>query len=107
MLEFTLYYKDVSDYWGQWDKDYQIFVFSDEEWSNVAILYNFFKVFYDVTYVFSSSNYLTANLYFRGVWKVHKVLIDTVKSHHSFLTPIVMQMQEKFNKYRDEYYLIL
>ncbi|MBA0735518.1 hypothetical protein Gogos_019359 [Gossypium gossypioides] len=24
----------VSDYWGQWDKDYQIFVFSDEEWSN-------------------------------------------------------------------------
>ncbi|MFQ6625834.1 hypothetical protein Gotur_006436, partial [Gossypium turneri] len=31
MLEFTLYYKDVLDYWGQQDKDYLIFSLSDEE----------------------------------------------------------------------------
>ncbi|MBA0762842.1 hypothetical protein Gotri_012404 [Gossypium trilobum] len=53
MLEFTLYYKDVLDYWGQRDKDYLIFSLYDEEWRNVAILCNFFKVFYDVTCVFS------------------------------------------------------
>ncbi|MBA0637582.1 hypothetical protein Godav_025990 [Gossypium davidsonii] len=34
MLEFTLYYKDVLDYWGQRDKDYLIFSVSDEEWRN-------------------------------------------------------------------------
>ncbi|MBA0881434.1 hypothetical protein Goshw_001567, partial [Gossypium schwendimanii] len=29
MLESSLYYKDVLDYWGQWDKDYQIFALSN------------------------------------------------------------------------------
>ncbi|KAG4138741.1 hypothetical protein ERO13_D07G152450v2 [Gossypium hirsutum] len=107
MLESSLYYKDVLDYWGQRDKDYQIFALSNEEWRNVAILCKFLKVFYDVTCVFSGSNYPTANLYFRGVWKVHKVLLDTVKGPYSFLTPMVKQMQEKFNKYWAEYSLIL
>ncbi|TYH24331.1 hypothetical protein ES288_A03G083300v1 [Gossypium darwinii] len=107
MLESSLYYKDVLDYWGQRDKDYQIFALSNEEWRNVAIFCKFLKVFYDVTCVFSGSNDLTANLYFRGVWKVHKVLLDTVKGPYSFLTPMVKQMQEKFNKYWVEYSLIL
>ncbi|PPD82865.1 hypothetical protein GOBAR_DD20195 [Gossypium barbadense] len=39
--------------------------------------------------------------------KVHKVLLDTVKGPYSFLTPMVKQMQEKFNKYWAEYSLIL
>ncbi|KAH1106910.1 hypothetical protein J1N35_010678 [Gossypium stocksii] len=52
MLESSLYYKDVLDYWGQRDKDYQISALSNEEWRDVAILYKFLKVFYDVTCVF-------------------------------------------------------
>ncbi|KAK8320357.1 hypothetical protein V6Z12_A12G031900 [Gossypium hirsutum] len=107
MLESSLYYKDVLDYWGQRDKDYQLFALSNEEWRIISILCKFLKVFYDVTCVFSGSNYPTANLYFRGVWKVHKVLLDTVKGPYSFLTPMVKQMQEKFNKYWAEYSLIL
>ncbi|TYG60684.1 hypothetical protein ES288_D07G086600v1 [Gossypium darwinii] len=107
MLESSLYYKDVLDYLGQRDKDYQIFALSNEEWRNVVILCKFLKVFYDVTCIFSGSNYPTANLYFRGVWKVHKILLDTVKGSYSFLTPMVKQMQEKFNKYWAEYSLIL
>ncbi|MFQ6626102.1 hypothetical protein Gotur_004936 [Gossypium turneri] len=31
MFESTLYYKYVLDYWGQWDKDYQILALFDEE----------------------------------------------------------------------------
>ncbi|TYJ42150.1 hypothetical protein E1A91_A03G068800v1 [Gossypium mustelinum] len=107
ILESSLYYKDVLDYWGQRDKDYQIIALSNEEWRNVAILCKFLKVFYDVICIFSGSNYPTVNLYFRGVWKVHKLLLDTVKGPHSFLTPMVKQMQEKFNKYWAEYSLIL
>ncbi|KAG8500805.1 hypothetical protein CXB51_002990 [Gossypium anomalum] len=72
MLESSLYYKDVRDYWGQWDKDYQIFALSNEEWRNVAILCKFLK-----------------------------------KGPYSFLTPMVKQMQEKFNKYWAKYSLIL
>ncbi|MFQ6630774.1 hypothetical protein Gotur_009834, partial [Gossypium turneri] len=84
-----------------------MFALSNEEWRNIAILCKFLKVFYDVTCVFSGSNYPTANLYFRGVWKVHKVLLDTTKDPYSFLTPMVKQMQEKFNKYWAEYSLML
>ncbi|TYG83962.1 hypothetical protein ES288_D01G211000v1 [Gossypium darwinii] len=105
-LESSLYYKYVLDYWGQQDKVYQIFTLSNEEWRNVAILCKFLKVFYDVICVFSGSNYPTAN-YFRGVWKVHKVLLDMFKGLYSFLTPMVKQMQKKFSKYWDEYSWIL
>ncbi|MFQ6625835.1 hypothetical protein Gotur_006436 [Gossypium turneri] len=59
----------------------------------------FFKVFYDMTCVFFGSKYPMVNLYFRGVWEFHNVLVDTIKGPHSFLTLMVMQMQEKFNKY--------
>ncbi|TYG64528.1 hypothetical protein ES288_D06G115200v1 [Gossypium darwinii] len=97
----------VLDYWGQRDKDYQMFALSDEEWRKVTIICKFLKVFYDVTCVFSGSNYPTANLYFRRVWKVYKFLLDTVKGPYSFLTPMVKQMQENFNKYWAEYSLIL
>ncbi|KAK8279060.1 hypothetical protein V6Z12_D09G086100 [Gossypium hirsutum] len=55
MLESSLYYKDVLDYWGQRDKDYQKFALSNQEWRNVAILCKFLKVFYDVTYGFSAA----------------------------------------------------
>ncbi|MBA0620434.1 hypothetical protein Godav_006145 [Gossypium davidsonii] len=47
MLESYLYYKDVLDYWGHWDKDYKIFALSDEEWRNIVILCKILKVFYD------------------------------------------------------------
>ncbi|TYG74062.1 hypothetical protein ES288_D04G152600v1 [Gossypium darwinii] len=48
---------------------------------------------------------LESSLYYKD--KVHKVLLDTVKDPYSFLTPMVKQMQEKFNKYWAEYSLIL
>ncbi|TYI60904.1 hypothetical protein E1A91_D10G136600v1 [Gossypium mustelinum] len=96
MLESSLYYKDVLDYWGQRDKDYQMFALSSEEWRNVAILCKILKVFYDVTCIFSGSNYPTANLYFRGVWKVHKLLLDMVKD---FVETILSNLRLLFDEY--------
>ncbi|MBA0761609.1 hypothetical protein Gotri_024234 [Gossypium trilobum] len=100
-LESTLYYKDVLDYWGQWDKDYQIFALSDEEWGNVATLCKFLKVFYDMTFVFSGSNYLTANLYFKGVWKVHKYCFTTIYGAHdsNFVQNILSNLKLLFEEY--------
>ncbi|PPR92893.1 hypothetical protein GOBAR_AA27782 [Gossypium barbadense] len=74
MLEFALYYED---------------------WRNIAILCKFFKVFYNVTCVFSGSMYPMVNLYFRGVWKFYKVLIDAIKCPHSFLTLMVIESSTK------------
>ncbi|MBA0845600.1 hypothetical protein Goarm_022166 [Gossypium armourianum] len=73
-----------------------MFALSNEEWRNVAILCKFLKFFYDVTCVFSGSNYPTANLYFRGVWKVHKVLLDTVKD---FVETILNNLRLLFDEY--------
>ncbi|MBA0754671.1 hypothetical protein Gogos_020984, partial [Gossypium gossypioides] len=56
----------VLDYWGQQDKDYQIFALSNEEWGNVVILCKIWKVFYDVTCVFSGSNYPTVIFILEG-----------------------------------------
>lgn len=107
MLESALYYKDVLDYWGQRDKDIHCFALSIEEWRNVQIFCKFLKVFYDVTRMFSGSKYPTSNIYFRGVWKIYNVLLDTIKGPHTFLSPMVKEMQEKFNKYWAEYSLVL
>ncbi|MBA0839293.1 hypothetical protein Goarm_005037, partial [Gossypium armourianum] len=87
---------DVLDYWGQRDKDYLIFTLSYEEWRNVAILCKIFKVFYDVTCVFSGSKYRTTNLYFKGVWKIHKVLIDTIKD---FAQTIINNLKLLFDEH--------
>ncbi|KAK5772591.1 hypothetical protein PVK06_048881 [Gossypium arboreum] len=73
-----------------------MFALSSEEWRNAAILCKFLKVFYDVTCVFSGSNYPTVNLYFRGVWKVHKVLLDTVKD---FVETILSNLRLLFDEY--------
>ncbi|KAH1130421.1 hypothetical protein J1N35_001799, partial [Gossypium stocksii] len=65
------------------------------------------KRFYDVA---NKSFHLNVTKKLRqdvGVWKIHKVLLDIVKGPYSFLTPMVKQMQEKFNKNYAEYSLIL
>ncbi|MBA0828004.1 hypothetical protein Goarm_012732 [Gossypium armourianum] len=45
---------------------------------------------------FSGSNYPMANLYFRRVWKVHKVLLDTVKD---FVQTILRNLRILFDEY--------
>ncbi|PPS14871.1 hypothetical protein GOBAR_AA05699 [Gossypium barbadense] len=98
MFESSLYYKDIIKYLHFLTRSGETLLF---------FLCKILKVFYDVTCVFSGSNYPTTNLYCRGVWMVHKVLLYTIKGLYSFLTPMVKQMQEKFNKYWAEYSLIL
>ncbi|MBA0668064.1 hypothetical protein Goklo_001032, partial [Gossypium klotzschianum] len=82
IFSITLDNASYNDVIGQRDKDYQIFALSNEEWRNVTILCKFLNVFYDVTCVVFCSSYPTVNLYFRGVRKVQKVLLDTVKDPH-------------------------
>lgn len=64
-------------------------------------------MFYDVTNMFSISKQPTANIYFRGVWEIHRKLIKTANSPHDFMVDMVREMQVKFNKYWSEYSLIL
>ncbi|KAG4214923.1 hypothetical protein ERO13_A01G151490v2 [Gossypium hirsutum] len=72
------------DVCGQRDKDYQIFALSNEEWRNVAILCKFLKVSYDVTCVFSGSNYPTTSLYFRGFESLEEHNVNSVDFEGDF-----------------------
>ncbi|KAL6559716.1 hypothetical protein OROGR_004833 [Orobanche gracilis] len=89
------------------DNDIKVFQLSTEEWGKVNELNKFLKVFYDVTNSFSASKTPTANVYFDGVWKIQKKLIDISNGLPSLLTSMVNGMHEKFNKYWSDYNLVL
>ncbi|XP_074287835.1 zinc finger BED domain-containing protein RICESLEEPER 3-like [Silene latifolia] len=107
MLDRYLYYRDVLDNFVSKDKDIKVYNLSSAEWKKVNELHKFLKVFYEVTNSFSASNTPTANVYFHGVWKIHKKLDEVYNSPPSFLSTMVIDMHEKFNKYWSEYSLIL
>ncbi|KAK9697464.1 hypothetical protein RND81_08G039400 [Saponaria officinalis] len=107
MLDRYLYFRDVLDSFVSKDKDIKLFNLSSEEWNKVNELHKFLKVFYDVTNSFSASNTPTANVYFHGVWKIHKKLNDVYNGPPTFLSSMVSNMHEKFNRYWSEYNLVL
>ncbi|KAL1300658.1 hypothetical protein AAHE18_18G197700 [Arachis hypogaea] len=74
MLETALLYRDVFPRLRQKEPQYKI-VPSNEEWELAKEICDRLKLFYDVTQLFSSSKFSTANLYFTLVCKI-KVSLD-------------------------------
>ncbi|KAK9713643.1 hypothetical protein RND81_06G041900 [Saponaria officinalis] len=107
MLDRYIYFRDVVDNIVSRDRDIKVYHLSYEEWEKVIELHEFLKVFYDVTNSFSASKTSTANIYFLGVWKIHKKLVDVYNNRHSFLSDMVNKMHEKFNKYWSDYSVVL
>uniref|UniRef100_A0A1U8ASB8 Zinc finger BED domain-containing protein DAYSLEEPER-like n=1 Tax=Nelumbo nucifera TaxID=4432 RepID=A0A1U8ASB8_NELNU len=107
MLEHAIYYKQVLQHWGQRDIFFKMFMLSEEEWGKVDKLHKFLKVFYDVICMFSTTKYHTSNNYFKGVWMIHRHLMLVSKESQNFMTDMVRNMKEKFDKYWDEYSMIL
>src|SRR5207237_834860 len=83
------------------------FLPTDEEWKKLDIMYKFLKTFYDATCIFSGTKYLTSNLYFRSVFMVHSHLIESVTASEKFMTAMVKEMKQKFDKYWKDYSTIL
>ncbi|PKU59729.1 zinc finger BED domain-containing protein RICESLEEPER 2 [Dendrobium catenatum] len=107
MLERALYYKSMLQYWGEHDSSFIYYNLSAEEWEKVAIIQKFLAVFYDVECTFSATKHPTSNLYFRALWKVHMHLLKSVRGSFTFVTRMVADMQEKFEKYWIKHNLIL
>ena len=107
MLDHAIYFKSALQYWGCRDNNYKNYVLSEDEWEKVEKLHQFLEVFYDVTCAFSGSKYPTSNVYFRGVWKIHKHLLSEIRAPSSFISGMVGKMKEKFDKYWTDYSLVL
>ncbi|KAG0456187.1 hypothetical protein HPP92_023975 [Vanilla planifolia] len=107
MLESAFYYKGMLQYWGEHDVCFRCHMLSEEEWEKLSLLQKFLSVFYDVVYMFSVTQHPTSNLYFRALWKVHMHLLKAARGSYSFMTSMVRDMQERFEKYWMNHNLIL
>ncbi|CAH9120984.1 unnamed protein product [Cuscuta epithymum] len=107
MLDRFLYFRDAIDSFVSKNVDLKCYRLTEEEWTKVGQLKKFLQVFFDVTNDFSASKTPTSNIYFCGVWKIHKLLKKTAAAPPSILSNMVSEMQLKFQKYWEDYNLIL
>ncbi|KAK9998511.1 hypothetical protein SO802_018114 [Lithocarpus litseifolius] len=69
MIETCLKFRDAFSDLSRIDK-YFLNCPSEEEWEKVENIARVLEPFYDITKLFSKTNYPTANLYFHCVWKI-------------------------------------
>ena len=77
------------------------------EWEKAEKIKKFLAVFYDVTLVFSSTKYPTANLYFPQVFIVYFTLKKETDSEDEYMRKMANQMLVKFEKYWIEFSVVL
>ncbi|XP_074300277.1 zinc finger BED domain-containing protein RICESLEEPER 1-like [Silene latifolia] len=100
MLDRGLIYRDAFNKLNLVDKTY-IHCLDAFEWEMVEKIRDVLGPFYDITELFSGSDYPTSNLYFENVWRISMLLKEVVKvqSHDEVLRDMTIEMQKKFDKY--------
>ena len=63
--------------------------------------------FYDITKLFSGTNYPTANLYFHCVWKIQLRIMEQLEDNDAIIRAMEKEMKEKFDKYWEYYSPVL
>ncbi|KAL2927964.1 putative AC transposase [Bienertia sinuspersici] len=79
----------------------------DEEWETVGNICDFLEPFYDITELFSGTQYPTSNSYLACVINIEKLLYDSHKDPSNAVRRMAKPMWEKFDKYWSEHSLIL
>ena len=70
-----------------------------EDWDNVKVFVKFLKLFYEVTLRFSSSLYVTSNVFFHELCVMKTELTNLCESEDPLLSMMARAMHEKFDKY--------
>ncbi|KAL2945286.1 Zinc finger BED domain-containing protein RICESLEEPER 2 [Bienertia sinuspersici] len=107
MLDRALYFRSAIDHVVKKDVEIKMYLLDDNEWYKASVIHEFLKVFYKVTNEFSTSLAPTSNIYFKGVWDIDCMLLETANGPHSFLADMVKEMKKKFDKYWLDYNLLL
>ena len=63
--------------------------------------------FYTITKLFSGIHYPTSNLYFMNIWTIHCCILDNKFGSDLLLSDMATMMLEKFEKYWDDYSVVL
>ncbi|KAG7594290.1 Ribonuclease H-like superfamily [Arabidopsis thaliana x Arabidopsis arenosa] len=80
---------------------------SEDEWDRGERICDFLKPFSTITTYFSGVKYPTANVYFLQVWKIERLLKHYADCGDFRVEEMAMKMQSKFDKYWDQYSIIL
>ncbi|CAA7020907.1 unnamed protein product [Microthlaspi erraticum] len=80
---------------------------SDEEWGRASKICDILRPFYKITTLMSGTSYSTSNLYFGHVWKIERLLRQNSNNDDNLIQEMASKMQIKFDKYWDQYSIIL
>ncbi|XP_031282330.1 zinc finger BED domain-containing protein RICESLEEPER 2-like [Pistacia vera] len=78
-----------------------------EKWDRGERICKFLQPFYEITTLFSGSQYPTANLYLRNVWRIQVRLYEEMENEDEVLSTMASQIKGKFDKYWDSYTVVL
>ena len=106
VIETTLTFRDAFHNLSIVDGSFRTCL-SDDEWDKAGKIAEFMMPFYDITTLFSGTQYPTANLYFHGVWKTHLCIIEEMEDDDIVISDMAKSMKEKFDKYWDCYSIVL
>lgn len=101
MLESAMQFREVFPRYQERDPHYQSCP-SFEDWEKAAKVMELLEVFKEATHVFSGFEYLTANLFLPGIWKIKELLLKTSNDVFHLLRDMTFKMKEKFDKYWGE-----
>jgi len=100
MLRDALYYKLAFERLTSIDRRrYECIAPSSQEWEKARVLIPFLKKFFDLTEIFSGTQYPTANMFFRGFCEIKLYLTDWCNSNDATLCQMANAMSVKFDKY--------
>ncbi|CAN0829998.1 Zinc finger BED domain-containing protein RICESLEEPER 2 [Linum grandiflorum] len=98
MLNVALIYKDVFYRLKSRDPRYKTSP-TENDWWFAKEICGKLQVFYEVTELFSGSNYPTSNLFFAKICDVKVSLKTWAADSHPFVSQMAVKMIEKFDKY--------
>ncbi|OIW11605.1 hypothetical protein TanjilG_15299 [Lupinus angustifolius] len=98
MLETAVEYKTVFLLFQEQDLSYSS-ALTDEEWGWATSVTAYLKLFLEITNVFSSNLFPTANIYFPEICDIHIQLFDWCRSSDSFLSSVALKMKARFDTY--------
>lgn len=91
MLNVALRFKEVFPRFHKRDKYYSNCP-TTKEWQMIVVVYDFLKIFNDVSNIMLRSNYPTSNLYFVELFRIKEILRDKEFDPDPFVHLIVSKM---------------
>ncbi|KAK9724578.1 hypothetical protein RND81_05G083900 [Saponaria officinalis] len=106
MLKKALYYRRGLDLYGSKESYFQ-HCLSSLEWLKVEKICELLEPFYEITTLFSGSDYLTSILYFYNIWDIESLLLSAKDDVDVDISAMATKMYAKFDKYWREYSLVM